>query len=74
MGLAEASNHVWAELTQVSAHTGRESAGASPHASIEFWMIALHITVVVKRAYRSLVFVRLIPPHPHCVCNLFVVC
>lgn len=50
--------------TQVSAHTGLDWAGESLQLSIEFWIIALHITVVVNRAYRSLVLVRLMPPHP----------
>jgi len=53
--------------TQVSAHTGLESAGESVQFLIEFWIIALHITVVVNLAYRPLVLVRLMPPHPRMV-------
>lgn len=34
----------------VSAQTGRESAADRPHGVREFCIIALHITVVVKRA------------------------
>lgn len=35
---------------QVSAHTGGEFAADKPHSVREFCIIALHITVVVKRA------------------------
>ena len=38
------------QRTQVSAHTGREFAADKPHVVREFCIIALHITVVVKRA------------------------
>jgi hypothetical protein len=38
------------KLTHVSAQTGRESAADRPHGVREFCIIALHITVVVKRA------------------------
>ena len=36
--------------THVSAQTGRESAAARLQGLMEFWIIALQITVVVKRA------------------------
>jgi hypothetical protein len=52
------------ERTQVAAQTGVEASDDRLHAVLEFCIIALHITVVVKRAYRLVVFVRLIFPHP----------
>jgi hypothetical protein len=52
------------EPTHVSAQTGRESAAERPQLWIEFWIIELHITVVVKRAYKALVFVRSTFPQP----------
>lgn len=39
-----------ANCAHVSAHTGRESSDDKEHGWIEFWIIALQITVVVKRA------------------------
>ena len=51
-------------LTQDSAQSGGESALESAHGFIEFCTIALQITLVVYRAYRLVVFVKLTLPHP----------
>jgi len=51
-------------LTQVSAQTGVDDEGDRLHAVLEFCITALHITVVVKRAYKLVVFVRLILLQP----------
>jgi hypothetical protein len=36
--------------TQVSAHSGRESASVNEHGDFEFWMMALQMTLVVYLA------------------------
>ena len=45
-------------LTQLSAQSGRAALPVKPQVWIEFWTIELQTTEVVKRAYRSDVFVR----------------
>lgn len=47
-----------AELTQLSAQSGRAALPVKPQVWIEFWTIELQTTEVVKRAYRSDVFVK----------------
>ena len=47
------------ELTHVSAQRGLDAVGESEQGVMEFWIMALHITLVVYRAYRLVVFVRL---------------
>jgi hypothetical protein len=45
------SSSAWQTVhTQVSAQTGRESVDDRLQLVMEFWMMALHITVVVNRA------------------------
>lgn len=53
--------------THVAAQTGRAAVIDSPQVVAEFCTIALQITVVVNRAYKFVVFVRVMPPQPRSV-------
>lgn len=44
---------------------GKDCVLFKPQALMEFWTIALHMTEVVKRAYRLEVLVRSMLSHPN---------